>query len=357
MNIRSFIKKWMPYHIIAKRYDSDTFIQDYQKWLTSKKYEIDTTAKYDTVVSVQGFGFSGSGAVVDLLREYDECQVLGGIDDDSIDQSTGTKFGEFDYIRHSGGFYDIERHLGNNNIFVNDGLINRYIKMVFKSGIYTNFPDSRSIFYKFLNSISELSLLNLSNRYYNANLYLHDKKSSIFFLKNLAVDEYRRLCKDTLNALFGCFYEKGKTVLVADQMCCDFEFDIDRDKSYFDNLKTIIVYRDPRDVYYYAITKNVEWIAHDNVETFIEWYKILLRKFEEIKCKDALLIRFEDLITKYDKTVLAIEEYVGVKKHVAINKNLDPLHSMKNVGIWKKSNINSSDFETIKRELPSLCFE
>ena len=357
MDIRTFIKKWLPYHIVAKRYDSDAFIQEYKKWLASNQKEIDTTSRYGTIVSVQGFGFSGSGAVVDLLREYGECQVLGGIDDDSIDQSIGTKFGEFDYIRHSGGFYDIERHLGYNNIFVNDGLINRYIKMVFKSGIYTNFPESRSIFYNFLNSISELSLLNLSNRYYNANLYLHDKKSSIFFLKNMTIGEYRRLCKDTLNALFGCFYQKGKTVLVADQMCCDLEFDIDRDKSYFDNLKTIIVYRDPRDVYYYAVTKNVEWIAHDSVEAFIEWYNIILSKFEEIKSKDALLIRFEDLITKYEKTVSAIEEYVGVNKHIAKNKNLDPSRSIKNVGIWKKSNLNPSDFETIKRELPSLCCE
>jgi len=357
MNIRSIIKKWIPYHIIANRYDSDAFIQEYKKWNKSDDKTIDTSSKYKTVVSVQGFGFSGSGAVVDLLREYSECQVLGGVDDDSIDQSIGTKFGEFDFIRHSGGFYDIERHFGYNNIFINDGVINRYIKMVFYSGIYRNFPESHTIFFNFLKSISELHLLDLSNRYYNANLYLHDKKSSIFFLKDMSLKEYRKLSKETLNALFGCFYQKGKSVLVADQMCCDLEFDIERDKQYFDNLKTIIVYRDPRDVYYYAKSKNVEWIAHDDVDSFINWYNIILRKFNDVKSKDVLLVRFEDLVAKYEETVQQIEQYVGLNNHTYKYKNLDPTRSVKNVGIWKKSDINKSDFEKIKDCLATLCYK
>ena len=355
MSIKKIAKSLLPYQIVANRYDSSSFIDEYLDWKKSDKKELDYTNHYSTVVSVQGFGFSGSGAVVDLLREYDSCQVLGGYDDESGEVNNEDKFGEFDFLRHSGGLYDIERHLGYNNIFINDGVINRFIKMVYFSSIFRNYPESHAIFFDFLNRITDFELLNLRGRYYNPNLYLHDEKSSIFFLKEMTEEDYRRICRNCLNALFGLFHNKSKSVLVADQMCCDMEFDIERDKSYFNNLKTIIVYRDPRDVYTYAVSKNVVWIAHKNVNNFIRWYNNMLRKFV-LTGSDALLVRFEDLLTNYDITVRQIEEYVGLKKHKYKYRNFNPDISKKNIGIWRNSMLNREEFEKIELNLGNLCF-
>ena len=358
MNIKRLVKDWVPYRVIEKRYDSSTFIDDYLKWKSLENKNIDYSNNFKTIVSVQGFGFSGSGAVIDLLREYEPCQVLGGLDDESGNVVNDEKVGEFDFLRHSGGFYDIERHLGYNNVFINDGVINRFIKMVFFSGLYRNYPESHAIFFDFLNSITDLELLNLNGRYYNPNLYLHDKKSSIFFLKDQTIDEYRKKCRNCLNALFGLFHNESKSILVADQMCCDLEFDIERDKSYFDRLKTIIIYRDPRDVYAYAVSKNVEWIAHNNVDSFITWYTNMLRKFR-MTGTDALLVRFEDLLTNYGANVTRIEDYIGLSNSDHINKfrNLNPDISKKNIGIWHNSKLNSKDFEKIKSNLSTMCFD
>lgn len=356
MSLKRLIKEWLPYNYVAKRYDTTPFIKEYLEWKSKGESIIDYSDRYQTIVSVQGFGFSGSGAVVDLLREYESCQVLGGYDYESGDIIKDDKFGEFDFLRHSGGFYDIERHLGYNNIFINDGVINRFIKMVFFSGIYKNFPESHPIFYDFLNSITDLELLNLNGRYYNPYQYMHDKYSSIFFLKEMTIEEYRICCRNCLNALFGLFHQKSKSILVADQMCCDLEFDTDRDKSYFNNLKTIMVYRDPRDVYAYAVMKDVEWIEHKNVDGFIKWYNNLLRKFDRIGT-DTLVVRFEDLLINYDVTISKIEDYVGISNHKYKFRNLKPDVSKKNIGIWRNTKLNKEDFEIIKKNLGSLCFD
>lgn len=355
MGIKKQIKKILPYSYIINRYDSSKFINDYVIWKRKQFTDKNVKSLYRTIVSVQGFGFSGSGAVVDLLREYPSCQVLGGVDDDSVDQTIGHKFDEFDFLRHSGGFYDIEKHLGHNNIFINDGVINRFVKLVYYSSLYRNFPDCHNAFYYFLDSITDIEMTNLNARYFNANIFRHDNKSSIFFLKDLSVKDYRGICNRCLNLIFNSLYEEGKDILVADQMCCDFEFDIERDMQYIDNLKSIIIYRDPRDIYSYAVSHNVEWIAHDNVSLFINWYKHLLKKFDK-SISNALIVRFEDLILNYDKTIPLIESYLLLDNHKYKFMNLDPNLSKKNIGIWKESSLPKDDFDSIKKELGFLCY-
>lgn len=354
--IRKFIKDLLPYQFIIRHYDSSKFVEEYLEWKKNAPTYQHVKSKYKTVISVQGFGFSGSGAVVDLMREYPCTQVLGGVDDDSVNKSRSIQFGEFDYIRHSGGLYDIERHLGYNNVFINDGVINRFIKMVYLSPIYVNFPETHKFFYSFLNEITDVEIPLLEGRYYNPHLYPCDERSSIFLLKDLTVTEYRLLCKDLLNSIFNYFYQEGKSVLVADQMCCDLEFDIDRDSQYFNNLRTIVVHRDPRDIYCYAIEKDVKWIAHDSVDNYIQWYRNMLKKFNPGKV-NMLVVPFEKLLTEYDTMINKIESFTQIEAHHTDKfLNLDPRRSIKNVGIWKKSNLPQNDFIRIENELKELCY-
>lgn len=90
--------------------------------------------KYDQIVSVQGFGYSGSGAVNDLLREMNNVSVVAYKDGDSYTDITGTNEpllnSEVDFMRSAGGLLEVERYLCSNNIFFNDALIKRSIECI-----------------------------------------------------------------------------------------------------------------------------------------------------------------------------------------------------------------------------------
>lgn len=350
------VKDYFPYRYMVNRLDSQKFIDDYTIWKNTPSEIMSTRSDFNTIVSVQGFGYSGSGAIVDLLREYDECQVFGGCDDESGVSSQDVQLEEFDFLRHSGGFYDIERHLDCNNIFVNDGVINRFIKMVYGSKFYKLIPQSHNVFNEFIYSITDLDVLSLNWRAYNGNLYPHDRTSSIFFLKNLTKKEYRNICRSCINLLLNRFKISGKTVFVADQMCNDMEFDYDRDADYFDNLKTIVVYRDPRDIYAFAKDRNVEWIPHASANDFIMWYKRIMKGYKESLNGNVMVVQFERLITEYDIVVANVEKFLDIHNHKNKFRNLKPDISARNIGMWRTSNYPREDFCHIEEALPLLCF-
>lgn len=78
---------------------------------------------------------------------------------------------------------------------------------------------------------------------------------------------------------------------------------------YFDGqLRSIIVYRDPRDQYIYM--KNAGKI--NNVEGFVKLYKRNMQ-FEEYNSVYTLLIRLEELIFEYDDATKRIEAFMGLE--------------------------------------------
>lgn len=82
--LHNIIRDITPYSIIRnhKIKSLNLFLEEYRQWVESGKcFKLDTVSNYRQIISVQGFGYSGSGAVVDLLREYPSCQVWGGIDE------------------------------------------------------------------------------------------------------------------------------------------------------------------------------------------------------------------------------------------------------------------------------------
>ena len=125
-----------------------------------------------------------------------------------------------------------------------------------------------------------------------------------------------------------------------------------------DNAADILVYRDPRDVYYYAITKDVPWIPHQDVEVFIRWYKMETKKLD-VNNTDYLVVQFEKLVCDYDNQVNRIEKYLSMNpnQHDSFKVCFDPSSSIKNVGIWKQCDDYSLDFNQIALYLKAFCYE
>jgi hypothetical protein len=108
-----------------------------------------------------------------------------------------------------------------------------------------------------------------------------------------------------------------------------------------ENLKTIIVIREPRDVYVELIRNDVRWMIGGNsevrLERFIQYQQDILTKLELISNDDnILIIRFEDLCLKTEETLIKVNEFIQIEKiHLTPSNSFDPKVSMKNIGIYK----------------------
>lgn len=368
MNLKHIIKWFVPFGMVrwhAKkcskaRIPKETFMMSYRKYINSGQIlSFAEHSPFETVVSVQGFGYSGSGAVVDLLREYDTIFVIGSVDYEGSVSSRSQHCEEVDILRLAGGLFEVERFLGSNNIFQNDALLHRVIAQIENSEIYKAIPETHPYFYEYLNRICDVLTDSPQDQYYNTHLYYGDN-FEIFYLKEISLNEYREICRQLLNSLFTII--KGESVapiLVLDQFVSDSEFDVKKYLCYIPNLKLITVYRDPRDVFTFARLDDVGWIPHTSADVFVKWYNIMMRHFNVSENSKYLVVRFEELIDDYDLIVDTIERYIGVNKkhHVEGCNNFNPTFSRKNMYIWKHSTDETDSYDTIYSHLHQFCYD
>lgn len=355
--IRSFIKGLFPYsYIIYRKEKGKDFFMLLEKEQKNPSIIPIEDSKFETVISVQGFGYSGSGAVLDLLREY-PIEVLGFIDKyQGSKASAKESLAEIEVLRLAGGFFEMEKYLDSDNIFLNTAMLNRMVRLLETSALYSYSNEIKSYLVSFFNSLLDFSMLNLSVTYYNPYLTDYAEKSSILFLKKHSLQEFRNKCSNLLNVIFNRI-DTDKHILAADQLCSDFELDFERNSEYVHNLKTILVARDPRDLYVWSKKIDCEWIAHDTVDSFIKWYQITYSKVAYEKSENHIVVRYEDLIWDYDNTVARIENYLGLSSLDHKNKFscFDPNLSSKYTKLYKQYPEYSIDLKKIEVELAYHC--
>lgn len=357
--IKLFIKGLFPHRYILKREAKyKTFIPTLQKMRKEGMPLIpEESSKFDSIISIQGFGYSGSGAVLDLLREY-PIQVLGFIDKYQGSKSDAkTSISEIEILRLAGGFFEMEKFLDSDNVFLNTAMLNRMVKLFETSALYSYSNEIKRYMVSFFNSLLDFGLFDLSLNYYNPYLTRYDEKSTIFYLKKQSVEEFQGKCRNLLNVIFNRI-ETDHKILAVDQLGSDCEFKIERNKKYIPNLKTIMVTRDPRDLYVWAKHIDCEWIAHDSVENFIRWYEIYYHNVNyDNNGKDYLIVRYEELIWDYDHTIASIEKYLGLsaEEHLSKFSCFDPKLSSKYTKLYKKHPECAEDIKLIENKLKTYC--
>lgn len=360
MNYKKLLLNMLPYAcanrlLINKRNDLMHAYLDYRKKeATVEKTKV--TPNYENLVSVQGLGYSGSGAVLDFLCEIEECNVIGfdkGIEKIGIDSSTI----EFEFMNYAGGLFDIEKIIGIQDRFINDASIHRLIRLARRFPLFKNNEYCRCIFFDFLNSILD-EVYYLKRPYFN----FHTEEwgeTAEFLLKDMSKEDYINKCRQFLIKFYNHVNPMHKRLVVCDQLLSGLSQDKDRFEAYIPNIKTIICFRDPRDIYTFAVKNGIDWLPHKTVEEFISYYKYQERNVL-LDRKEDLVIRFEDLVNDYDNQTSRILSYLNLKQE-AINSNtqktlFNPSVSKVNIGIWRKSNLPVSDFDKIKSSLQYYCY-
>lgn len=130
---------------------------------------------------------------------------------------------------------------------------------------------------------------------------------------------------------------------------------------FFKDPKFIIVDRDPRDLY--VLCKNVFktsalFIPTDTVEHFVEYYKRVRDDRQWKESKDVLRIQFEDMVYKYDNTIMKIVDFlgVGIGEHTKKGCFFNPEFSIKNMNVFNNFTNDKSAISFIERELKNWIY-
>ena len=330
------------------------------------------------IVSVAGYGSTGSSAVVNLLEEFDNCNVMGG---------------EFRVIQDPDGIEDLCYNLSNSwGWNRSDAYIRRFIK-------YTNIVGRRISltqygehlnkafnynFFKyrdeFLDSIVDTSWKGhwFYHDYHERNfieVIIENIKRSLSWHFGFSREWLRRNTKMSktyfvrsdvkiyeeaqilLKKLFSEF-DTNSEFLIFDQMILPYH--MKKFKLLIPNLRQIVVDRDPRDVYLDARNYNAYPITN-NIDSFISFYQTA-RSVSPIKNdNENLNIKFEDLIYNYERTIEIIRNYLRLNEenHISKFSRFDPNVSIKNTKTWLRESDSKtlSDINIIENKLQKWCYD
>lgn len=331
------------------------------------------------VISCASYYGTGSSAITDYVSEFDG--IFSMTDE------------EFRFIQDPDGIDDLEFHLVENHNRHNSGhALKRYKRLVdFYDGNifgrkYAPFFHDRwkEISYKYIDSLTDFTfkgwwmydLYDRGDFYYFrkriANKILHKTiwrnspertlntmKSEITYCGAPSEEEFvertRRYIDELLTEASG-----GADTVMVDQIVPP--SNLARYTRYFDNIKVVVVDRDPRDLY---LLEKMEWrdgvIPHEDVETFVKWYRYTRahRQSEVFDPLTALFVRFEDLVYRYEEETPRIKEFLGFNEidHKYPMTKFVPEHSKKNTRKWLEYPELAHEVTYIEQELSEYIYD
>ena len=331
---------------------------------------------FSKLVSVGGFGWSGSSAVVDLLSEYDGVTTqFVGVSEDSSNQPLPT-VPEFELARAAGGLFQLEHVFETPSFFERDAGVRIFVELA--EWLYLNtrsfygeefIQETRKFLDRLIATRAENGgdgfdychhLSGLGGR--SVERFLGLPKTSgkryVFYLKDMSVAEYRKIAREYISSVL--HYLKSDEMMVLDQATSDESFDMGKYTDYFGPIKVIFVWRDPSDVY--AQTNSSQKLAYLPIEPngFVNWYKANIERALAVKNENWLAVRFENLLFSYDREVKRIEDFLDlsdkahIRKQTALVTSENIFNSV--VGLWK-AYPDQKAIGLIRSELRDYCFD
>jgi len=330
------------------------------------------------ILSVAGYGSTGSSAVVNFLEEFDNCYVMGGefrlvqdpdgIEDLCCNLSSSWGWNRSDtYIRRFIKYTDI---IGRRISPLKYGEhLNKTFNFNFfdhRDKFIADIVDTKWIGHWFYHDYHERNYLEVLIENFKRSLSWHfgfsrewlranTKKSEMYFVRS-DTDVYR-CARDFLASLFNELDIVGE-YLVFDQLILPYhkdKFDL-----LFPGFKQIVVDRDPRDVYLDAKNYNAYPITQD-IASFISFYESSRKISPAVDNATTLLVRFEDLIYDYQPTTEKILNFLGMDSagHSKQFSKFDPKISVRNTKTWLKEENQSyvQDMSILKERLSEWCYD
>ncbi len=335
-----------------------------------KKY-VSSDHHFSRLACLMGFFYSGSGAAADLLSEYENTSVIAYSDDVMSKRRDNLYNFEFDMLRHLGGVFSLELIFKTKNIFIRDSLLRLFLRLV----AYLYYDERRPFGDEFIaqtrvfldkiiavrcntelswNHCPHLRCLGDAGA---SLLWGNGKKvKACYYIKDLTCEEYRQIANQYIISILKTF--ESNELLILDQACSDYSGDIGAYVDYLGkDAKILAVYRDPRDVFVTSRQKNEDSIPQ-GVNDFIEWYGQRLGCYINVQHPSFKLIRFEDLVLKYDSVVSDVEAFLSLRPeaHTRAKEFFNQEVSRKNIGLHRLY-ADQQVMEIIRNALPQYCYD
>ena len=337
------------------------------------------------IVSICGFGYSGSGALKDYLSEFKDVNVLRNI--------------EFQLLYFPDGISDLDFHLNCscNRHYDCDLAIKRFGTLCRKwDAEYPSIFNGKlyQLALDYTNSLVQVEglgswtydRLGFPPEYYDG---INEKNRKI--LKRNKILHFCNRCLRKLH--LPQFKEKAETPYFADRpfyISIKPERFMQKTHEFMDNvldlvgantgkfvvfdqftppgnpalynkyvprdIKTIVVSRDPRDLYLFSRLKNPSFIPHRNVEEFVDWYRYTQSPELLVDDESVLRLRFEDLIYEYDKTSNLLKSFLGLEGE-SDKKKFNPSVSVVNTKIFERYPEYKEDVKFISENLKDYLYD
>lgn len=331
------------------------------------------------VLTTASYTDTGSSAITDLFREFDNCGNLGDY--------------EFRFLQDPDGISDLEYNIVENNHRYNtSNAIKRFLKLskrlngTWYAREYNKiFGDSYKKFtQEYIDELCDLKakfwwhqdqiengevfrfIDRVANKLYRTIAhgdsmdgrcfsFLQANEQGYISIKN--EEEFLNITRRYIDRLFSSVNTENMDFLIVDQLMPP--TNVKRYIRYFNDVRVIIPDRDPRDIY--ITEKKYKWgvFPAENVQTFCRWYELTRRhRVYEQYPAEAMLIRFEDLIYEYEKTLAKLVDFTGLdkNKHTEKFKYLDPSISKRNTNMIERFPELREDIDYIKQNLSMyLC--
>lgn len=333
------------------------------------------------IITSTGYGGTGSSAITDLLKEFDSGLSLGDTEFWFLQDYDGVSDLEYYLIdgnhrsKVSSAIERFHKYIENKKVFYSKFFGDDYTKLSkqyieslidakFKKAISTYEVDSKLMRFIIFRLSPRIQLIfkKLKNEKIDINEFapnipMLDKTYSTpdrerFYQKT---QQYTRQLFDLLDL------EKKYSFIAVDQLVPS--ININRYFNYVDNMKVVVVDRDPRDLY---LLNETHWHGASyvcdtkNVDEYITWYKTMRehRKLEE-KNDNILYLMIEDIIYDYENTLDLLYNFLGLSKDSHINKRkyFNPDISINWTKLWERNHGYEKQIKVIEEELREYCYK
>ncbi len=333
------------------------------------------------VLTCTGFYGTGSGAVTDFFSDCQNVECKGNYEIRILHDPYGISDLEYNLVENP------NRHNTSNAIkkfkWIVDFLTSKWGNGKYERYFNGNF---KKLSYAYIDEISEFSyygkwhwdpiergfLFWFADRAYNKIFYvskkllhIHDEEVGHTLLPKNEMS-YAGICDEKnflaatrryTSGLLNSISKQNEEYIFVDQLVPPSNFV--RYSRYVNDLKIIVVDRDPRDIF---LLEKYLWkgtvVPYYDVEMFCKWFKWTRKIFENSEITDNVLyIQFEDLIYRYDQSAKKLLEFAGIDKREYRMNCFNPEISIKNTKLWEKYPDSVKEIKYIEKQLPEYCYK
>lgn len=323
-------------------------------------------------ISCASYYGTGSSAITDFVSEYGNVYSFTSEEFRFVQDPDGISDLEYNLVenfnRHNSG-HALKRYKKLVDYYAGNGIVKRYESFfhgAWKKYSYeyidklTDFKYNgwwfydlydRGSFYHFRKRIVN-KLLHMTIWRNDPERVFNTMKNEITYCSHPSEEKFLQCTKEYIDCLFASVSDGYETVMV-DQIVPP--TNLKRFLRYFDDIKVVVVDRDPRDLFVLGKYVWKDGIMPDNVEDFVNWFKYTRshRKSENLNTENITFIQFEDLVYKYDETSQKLAEWLELdeKDHINPKKCFDPAVSVKNTQVFKNVDCEIYEIEYIQSEI------